>query len=218
MLTLQQSSLAVPLGVIWIDAYFHFFHSWVGEWIYQGLTLSPFTIALCDTYFCIMFYGFAFFSLCFLDSFHSSVRMISIFLQSFLTSLNSSRYRFFLTSSDDHLLLYYTRQYWKDVLLDSVSVHCLLWFWMSPAILHFSPGHIQALKLSRGFVTLPFLHVHICLFTLSPLFFSALHVYSFYHNGLHVLPVSIIVMIPQWPSHRIWSDWTGHQFPINGAN
>lgn len=149
MLTLQQSSLTVPLGFIWIDPDFHFFHSWEGEWIYQSLTHSPITISPCDTYSCIMFYGCAFSLSRFLNSFHASVCMTSIFFQSFLSLLNSSRYRFFLTSSDDHLLLYYTRHYWKDVFLDSVSVHCLLWFWMSPAILHFSPDHIQVLKFSR---------------------------------------------------------------------
>lgn len=117
---------------------------------------------------------------------------MSMFFQSFLTFLNSSRYRIFLSISDDQLLLFHPSHYWKDVFLDFVSVSCLLWFQMFPATLHFSPDHIQVLKLSLGFTILSFFPVHICLLHHPLPFFSVLYVCSSYCNDLHILPFSII--------------------------
>lgn len=68
---------------------------------------NPFCHHYCTMWYLFLYhvYGSAFSLRHFCDSFHSSVCMMFIFFQSFLTSLNSSRLRFCLTSSDEHLLV-----------------------------------------------------------------------------------------------------------------
>lgn len=126
--------------------------------------------------------------------------------QPFLTSLNSSRYRSFLSSSDNHLLLLYARHYWKDTVFNSVSVHRHLWFWTSPAVLLFHPIISKIWNYLENSWLWPSSIFSFLFYSLP--FSGALHIDSFNHNGLNILPDSIIVVIPLWPDwESISTQW-----------